>query len=248
MLTQAIDQMKADYGEKFDIEHVNLAELGRRTKLPRHVLRRLKKNGFVVKPHGNTGRKAEVTVLSGYTGVVDDLLKKRVTNSEVIYDRIKELGYAGGKSSLKYYIAAHEGLVPAERQAVSPQGNRGRRYETGPGESYQMDWGFVNATSRDGSDTFRVACFAMICHHCGERYIEFFPDAKQEHLLIGMIHAFIYMGIPETVLTDNMKSVTTGRDPDGKPIWQSDYEVFMNVIGFKTILCKVAHPFTKGKV
>ena len=248
MLTQAINQMKADYGEKFDIEHINLAELGRRTKLPRHVLRRLKKNGFVVKPHGNTGRKAKVTVMSGYTGVVDDLLKKRVTNSEVIYDRIKELGYTGGKSSLKYYIAAHESLIPAERQAVSPQGNRGRRYETGPGESYQMDWGFVNVTSRDGSGTFRVACFAITCHHCGERYIEFFPDAKQEHLFIGMIHAFIYMGIPETVLTDNMKSVTTGRDPDGKPIWQADYEEFMNVIGFKTKLCKVAHPFTKGAV
>ena len=248
MVTQAIDQMKADYGEKFDIQHINLAELGRRTNLPRHVLRKLKKNGFVVKPHGNTGRKAEVTVMSGYIGVVDDLLKKRVTNSEVIYDRIKELGYTGGKSSLKYYIAAHESLIPAERQAVSPQGNRGRRYETGPGESYQMDWGFVNVTTRDGSDTFRVACFVMICHHCGERYIEFFPDAKQEHLLIGMIHAFIYMGIPESVLTDNMKSVTTGRDPDGNPIWQADYEEFMNVIGFKTKLCKVAHPFTKGKV
>lgn len=248
MVTQAIDQMKADYGEKFDIEHINLAELGRRTHLPRHVLRRLKKNGFIVKPHGNTGRKAEVTVMSGYTGVVDDLLKKRVTNSEVIYDRIKELGYTGGKSTLKYYIAAHIDLVPAERQTVSPQGNRGRRYETDPGESYQMDWGFVNVTNRDGSGEFRVACFAMICHHCGERYIEFFPDAKQEHLFIGMIHAFIYMGIPETVLTDNMKSVTIGRDPDGKPIWQSDYEEFMNVIGFKTKLCKVAHPFTKGKV
>lgn len=88
MLTQAINQMKVDYGEKFDIEKINLAELGRRTKLPRHVLRRLKKNGFVVKPHGNTGRKAEVTVMSGYTGIVDDLLKKRVTNSEVIYDRM----------------------------------------------------------------------------------------------------------------------------------------------------------------
>jgi hypothetical protein len=45
-----------------------------------------------------------------------------------------------------------------------------------------------------------------------------------------------------------MKSVTIGRDPEGKPIWQSDYEEFMNVIGFKTKLCKVAHPFTKGKV
>ncbi len=248
MVTQAIDQMKADYGEKFDIEYINLAELGRRTRLPRHVLRRLRKNGFVVKPHGNTGRKAEVTVMSGYTGVVDDLLKKSVTNSEVIYDRIKPLGYTGSVSTIRKYVESHHNLVPAERQTVSPQGNRGRRYETGPGESYQMDWGFVNVTNKDGSGEFRVACFAMICHHCGERYIEFFPDAKQENLLIGMIHAFIYMGIPETVLTDNMKSVTIGRDPDGKPIWQSDYEEFMNVIGFKTKLCKVAHPFTKGAV
>ena len=35
MVTQAIDQMKADYGEKFDIEYINLAELGRRTRLAR---------------------------------------------------------------------------------------------------------------------------------------------------------------------------------------------------------------------
>ena len=248
MLTQAINQMKVDYGEKFDIEKINLAELGRRTNLPRHKLRKLKRDGFIVKPHGNTGRKAEVTVMSGYTGVVDDLLKNRVTNSEVIFDRIKPLGYSGSVTTVRKYVEAHRDLVPAERQTVSPQGNRGRRYETGPGESYQMDRGFVNVASKDGNGTFRVACFAMICHHCGERYIEFFPDAKQEHLFAGMIHAFIYMGIPETVLTDNMKSVTIGRDPDGNPIWQSDYEEFMNVIGFRTKLYKVAHPFTKGKV
>lgn len=248
IVTQAIAQMKAEHGGTLDNKDINLAELGRITRLPRHVLRRLKKNDFVVKPHGNTGRKANKTVMTGFTGVVDDFLKNNVTNSEVIFDRLKTLGYTGGKSSLKYYITAHQDLVPAERQSVSPQGNRGRRYETEPGESYQMDWGFVNVTNADGSGTYRVACFAMICHHCGERYIEFFPDAKQEHLFAGMIHAFIYMGIPETVLTDNMKSVVIGRDSDGYPIWQKDYEEFMSVIGFKTKLCKVAHPFTKGKV
>lgn len=248
ILTHALNEMKAEAGEKFDLKKVNLAELQRKTGLTRKKLRRLKRNNFEFMPHGNAGRKAKVTVMSGYTGVVDDLLQKRVTNSEVIFDRIKSLGYSGSVSTIRKYIEAHRDLIPAERQAVSPQGNRGRRYETGPGESYQMDWGFVNVTSRDGSGTFRVACFAMICHHCGERYIEFFPDAKQEHLFIGMIHAFIYMGIPENVLTDNMKSVTIGRDPNGNPIWQSDYEEFMNVIGFKTKLCKVAHPFTKGAV
>lgn len=63
-----------------------------------------------------------------------------------------------------------------------------------------------------------------------------------------MIHAFIYMGIPKTVLTDNMKSVVIGRDVEGNPLWQKDYEAFMRVVGFQTKLCKVRHPFTKGKV
>ena len=73
----------------------------------------------------------------------------------------------------------------------------------------------------------------------------FFPNARQENLFIGMIHAFIYMGIPENVLTDNMKSVVIGRDVEGNPLWQKDYETFMKTIGFHTKLCKCRHPFTK---
>ena len=88
----------------------------------------------------------------------------------------------------------------------------------------------------------------MICHCCGQRYIKFFPGAKQENLFIGMIHAFLYMGIPEYVLTDNMKSVVIRRDEQGHPIWQKDYELFMGNLGFETKLCKPRHPFTKGAV
>ena len=58
----------------------------------------------------------------------------------------------------------------------------------------------------------------------------------------------MYMGVPETVLTDNMKSVVITRDSSGKPIFQKDYEQFMKTVGFKTKLCKPRHPFTKGKV
>lgn len=107
---------------------------------------------------------------------------------------------------MKRYIASHKHLIPAKRQQIAPQGNRGRRYTTGPGETYQMDWGFTDVLNYN-EQVYRVACFAMICHHCGECYIEFFPNAKQENLFIGMIHAFQYMGIPRFVLTDNMKSV-----------------------------------------
>ncbi|MBS7293073.1 MAG: hypothetical protein KIG75_05550, partial [Bacteroidales bacterium] len=91
----------------------------------------------------------------------------------------------------------------------------------------------------------QCACFAMVCHHCGLRYIEFFPSARQENLFIGMLHGFSVMGVPKKVYTDNMKSVVVRRLADGTPVWNKDYEAFQKLIGFKTSLHKVAHPWSK---
>ena len=95
ILTQTLEDMKLEQGENFNLEKINLAELERRTGISRAKLRRYKENGFVIKPHGRIGKKADVTVLTGYTGVIDTLLKNNVTNAVVCYDRICELGYSG---------------------------------------------------------------------------------------------------------------------------------------------------------
>ena len=105
IITQALNEMKMELGESFNIDKVNLAELERRTGITRAKLRRLKSNGFIDKPHGLTGRKAEHTVLSGYTAVIDNLLGKSITNASLIHERIGELGYSGGLTSIKDYIA-----------------------------------------------------------------------------------------------------------------------------------------------
>lgn len=246
-ITQALEQMKKEEGDAFKLSSVNLAELERMTGISRGKLRRIKDAGFVVKPHGNTGKERPSTVVSGFSGVIDEFLRRNVKNSNTIFRELKKVGYTGGKSQVKEYIRNHKYLLPAKREVIASQGNRGRRYKSEPGEQYQMDWGFVNVDTNDGR-TYRAACFAMMCHHCGRRYVEFFPDAKQENLFIGMIHAFQRIGVPEYVLTDNMKSVVNGRDVDGHPIWNHDYEAFMNTIGFRTKLCKPRHPFTKGAV
>ena len=246
-ITQVLQEMEAVAGGKFDISKVNLAELQRRTGISRKKLRNLKKQGFVVKAHALTGRKHEKTKLTGYTDIVDQQLQAGNSNSSAIFDLLQANGYSGGVSQLKVYIKEHAHLLPAKRHIIAPPGNRGKRYSTEPGESYQMDWGFVNVECADGS-VWRAACFAMICHCCGERYVEFFPNAKQENLFIGMIHAFQRMGIPQFVLTDNMKSVVNGRDSEGKPLWNGEYAAFMNAAGFETRLCKPRHPFTKGAV
>jgi len=247
IIAQAIEEMKTEQGNLFSLDRINLAELERRTGISRAKLRRLKENGFVTKPHGLTGQKQHASVLNGYTAVLDKMLQQSITNSVVCLQRLQDLGYTGSQSTVKRYITSHKHLVPAKRQLVAPQGNRGRRYTTEPGEAYQMDWGFTKVLDYDGSE-YTVACFAMVCHHCGQRYVEFFPNAKQENLFIGMIHAFAYMGIPKYVLTDNMKSVVLHRDFEGHPVWQKDYEAFMKTVGFQTKLCKPRHPFTKGKV
>ena len=246
IIAQAIAEMEEVFGEFSSIDEINLAELSRRTGLSRSKLRRLKANGFCETPHGLTGQKKE-RVLDGYTVLLDSLLRSGVSNSSVCMERLQTMGFQGSRSSVKRYIAAHKHLIPAKRQQVAPQGNRGRRYTTAPGEAFQMDWGFTDVLDYDGR-TFRVACFAIICHHCGQRYVEFFPNARQENLFIGMVHAFQYMGIPRSVLTDNMKSVVLHRDLDGRPVWQKDYETFMKTVCFETKLCKPRHPFTKGKV
>ena len=246
-VAEALEAMRKDAGDAFKLEAVNLAEMERRTGLSRSRLRRLKKNGFEFKPHANKGRKAKKTILSGFTGALDDLLRKGVSNSSVILERLKELGYPGGLTVVKEYIARHKNLLPPKRQVVAPQGNRGRRYETPPGDSFQMDWGFTNVVASTGG-TFQCACFVMTCHHCGACYVEFFPNAKQENLFIGMIHGFERLGVPAHVLTDNMKSVVLHRDLEGQPVWHSDYDAFMHTVGFQTKICKPRHPFTKGKV
>lgn len=247
MITQALEEIKGAEGENFCLDKVNLALISRKTGLSRSRLRRIKENGFIVPEHRSKGKALGSGLLSGYTGIIDDLLRKGITNSAVSFERLRESGYRGSLSTVKRYIAKHKELVPSKRHLVEPQGNRGRRYDTGPGEAYQMDWGFINVETGIG-ETYRAACFAMICHHCGERYIEFFPNAKQENLFIGMIHAFLYMGVPRYILTDNMKSVIVRRDHEGHPIWNKDYLGFMNAVGFDTKLCKPRHPFTKGKV
>jgi hypothetical protein len=111
-----------------------------------------------------------------------------------------------------------------------------------------MDWGFVNVEDGEEGETYRIACFAMCCHHCGAFYVEFFPNARQESLFVGMMHAFVRMGVPDEVLTDNMRSVVTRRDAAGRPVWNAEYAACMDCVGFRTRLCKPRHPFTKGQV
>ena len=110
--------MKSRQGKNFKTEDINLAELERLIGITRARLRRLKKHGFKEVPHDSAGKKLSITVLSDYTGLIDNILKQGVTNSEVCFEQLKNIGYKGGISTVKNYIAFHRNLVPAKRQII----------------------------------------------------------------------------------------------------------------------------------
>ena len=109
IISQAIEEMKSEQGNNFSLEKINLAELEktnlaeleRRTGISRAKLRRFKENGFVFKPHALEGRKAPQTILTGYTAILDDLLRKGITNSSVCLERLQAVGFPGGLTTVR---------------------------------------------------------------------------------------------------------------------------------------------------
>ena len=104
-IAQAIEEMKAEQGDGFSLDRINLAELERRSGVSRGKLRRLKRNGFQDLPRSSEGRKHAATKLSGYTGIIDSLLRQGIKNSSVIRDRLRQAGFDGGATIVKEYIA-----------------------------------------------------------------------------------------------------------------------------------------------
>ena len=91
IIAQAIEEMKAEWGDTFSLEQINLAELERRTGISRGKLRRLKKNGFQDSRRNGDSGKHKITKLTGYSGIIDTLLKQGVSNSTVILAAVENV-------------------------------------------------------------------------------------------------------------------------------------------------------------
>lgn len=103
-ISQALEEMKEEQGSSFSIDKVNLAELGRRTGISRKRLRKIQKDGFVIKDHALKGTHHGSTVLTGYTALIDDMLRKNNRNSNNIMDILVAHGYSGGLTQVKEYV------------------------------------------------------------------------------------------------------------------------------------------------
>jgi transposase len=157
-----------------------------------------------------------------------------VHNASKLFTEIQKRGYAGGYTRVKELLRPWR---EEERQRAYV------RFETGPGEQSQMDWGhFGNWQGQ------RLYAFALTLSYSRMRYVEFTQRQDTETLLSCLVHAFHYLGgVTESILTDNMKTVVEDR-MQGRVIWNRRFLDFAAYYGFVPRVCQPYRPQTKGKI
>lgn len=182
-------------------------------------------------------RKRRGSKLDAYKDWVDHLLAEGVWNAMVIWREIQASGYEGGITILRAYIAPKRAL----RQSRATV-----RFETGPGQQLQSDWGEV--VVEIAGEPVKVH---FIVNQLGySRRFHFWCTDSQdaEHTYEGLVRSFEYFqGVPREVLVDNQKCAVLEHPNGGPPRFNERFLDLADHYDFTPRACKPYRARTKGK-
>ena len=202
----------------------SIREISKLTGLSRNTVRKYLRTKPVPAP-----RPKRYSKLEPFKGQLRRwVLEDRLLNCVTMHERLQALGYSGGLTILKDYVRP---LRPAKggRRPV-------RRYETSAGEQMQIDWG----TFMYEVDGVRRKIYGMtaVLSYSRMRYVLFSKRCDTASLIRAIQGALEYFGgLPQTILSDRMKSVLLTVEDD-----------FLSAIGVVPKVCRSRVPQTKGKV
>lgn len=180
---------------------------------------------------------ARKSILDPFKIAVDGMLKEGIWNAMVVLRKLQELGYPGEFTLVRDYMRPKRPL----RQSRATV-----RFETGPGEQMQSDWGEIEAlvcgVSKRIFFCVNTLGFSRRFHFwCAERM-----DA--EHTYEGIIRAFEHFGgVTGEVLVDNQKAAVI-RNRIGERVRFN--ERFLDLAGCYGFIPRACRPYrarTKGK-
>lgn len=199
---------------------------------PKTVSRALKRDGTPIRM-----RQGRESKLEPYKPKIDQRLSEGVWNAMVILSEIQAEGYSGGATLLRQYIAPKRALKPS-RATV--------RFETGPGEQLQTDWGEVQV-SVGGEDT-RVYFIVNTLGYSRRFHFWGADSQDSEHTYEGLIRSFEYFGgVTREVLVDNQKSTVLRASNQGHPVFNERFLDLAGWYGFTPKACRPYRARTKGK-
>jgi transposase len=186
-------------------------------------------------PRKSTPRRSK---LDPFKNDILRMLEKHPYTATQIVQRIRELGFDGGKTIVEDYV----------RRVRPPKTKAYLKLVFAPGECAQVDWGSYG-TVRVGSTTRRLSFFVMVLCHSRMMYIEFTVSQTMEHFLGCHQNAFHYFGsVPQKIMVDNLKSAVLKRTVGKAPVFNPQYLDFADHYGFSIVACNVGKGNEKGQV
>lgn len=153
--------------------------------------------------------------------------------------------YQGGDSAFYEYVQ------PLRQARTLQAATVAVRFEGLPGELLQIDWGEVRnfpftKPSLAGQTRY---FFAARLKYSRWMFVRFTSEMREETLLRCLIACFVALGgVPWAVTSDNMKTVTLGRDEHNQPIWHPAFQKFAAEFRFHPSLCTPRAANQKGLV
>ncbi|OGM29848.1 hypothetical protein A2630_04175 [Candidatus Woesebacteria bacterium RIFCSPHIGHO2_01_FULL_44_10] len=141
--------------------------------------------------------------LKSFDSYLRKRIKKGVSNDEKLLSELKKLGYKGSYSSLNRYLKGTQNSNQNYKPAI--------RFETRPGEQGQFDWGSFGKIEVNGK-VERLYGFVYVLGFSRMMYVEFVIKQNLQTLIQSHINAFNYLGIPQSILYDNIKTVVLRRE------------------------------------
>jgi len=199
---------------------------------PRTVRRALDRNSAPEKKRPKRGSK-----LDPHKARIDKLLKEGVWNARVILDEIQTDGYSGGITVLREYLAPKRALRPG-RATV--------RFETGPGEQLQNDWGELDVEI--AGVLVRVKFQVNVLGYSRRFHFWCTDSLDAEHTYEGLVRSCEYLGgVTGEVLFDNQKCAVLSYPPGGRPQFNERLLDLASHYGFTPRACRPYRARTKGK-
>ena len=179
------------------------------------------------------------SIIDPFEAILQELLAKYPNLTiERALQELRGRGFTGAYTVVRQRVRL---LRPRPAPAPVP------RFETGPGQQAQMDYGVYDLDfTREGRR--RVYLFSYLLGYSRRQYLRWVEAMDLVTTLREHVHAFHHLGGAARVcLYDNFKAVVLWRDADG-PLYNPKFLAFATHYGFKPQACRVRRPQTKGKV
>ena len=161
-------------------------------------------------------------------------------NCAVLLRELRAQGFAGS-------VAQVHRFVRPLREAVRQKVRATIRFETGPGQQAQVDFGQRRVWIRERQVPAHVFVFTL--GYSRRMYVTAFEHERLDAVLAGHEQAFTHFGgVPLQVVVDNAKAAVLDRPDRRQVIWNPVYADFAAYWGFSPWAHWPYRPQTKGKV